>query len=214
MKLFRNCINDATCVGTLSSNFSYDHEAYGKKYYKATLDMARTSGTVDRIWVVVPENEIDPCVNYYGIRVMVRGSFSSHGYFDEIGKHHMKLFLKSYDIKYGVEEDDFNEIVLSGYLCKNPIYRVTDSREIADILVACNRRFSVSYIPCILWGYNARDVSRYFGKGQMIRVSGRIQSRWYQKKLDNGDIEEKVAYEVSVNRIFEEVQNNNDIYEN
>ena len=47
-----------------------------------------------------------------------------------------------------------NSIVLSGYICKPPVYRTTPfNREIADLLVAVNRAYNKSdYIPCIAWG--------------------------------------------------------------
>ena len=73
-------------------------------------------------------------------------------------------------------------------------------REIADILIAVNRAYNKSdYIPCIIWGRNAR----YAGKlevGDNIKITGRIQSRKYQKKTENG-AEERTAYEISVSKI-------------
>ena len=92
-----------------------------------------------------------------------------------------------------------NEIVLIGYICKKPIYRQTPfGREISDILIAVNRAYNKSdYIPCIAWGRNARFCSK-MEVGTEIKVTGRIQSRSYEKKHDDGTVEERVAYEVSV----------------
>ena len=55
-------------------------------------------------------------------------------------------------------EDLVNEIELKGFLCKPPVFRVTPfGREITDLLVAVNRAYNKSdYIPCIVWGRNAR----------------------------------------------------------
>ena len=95
-----------------------------------------------------------------------------------------------------------NTILLSGYICKPPIYRTTPfNREIADVLVAVNRAYNKSdYIPCIAWGRNARFVKN-LGVGDRIAISGRIQSREYQKKLSETEARTMVAYEVSVSKL-------------
>lgn len=92
--------------------------------------------------------------------------------------------------------------MLSGYVCKQPVYRTTPfNREIADLLVAVNRSYNKSdYIPCIAWGRNARFVKN-LAVGERIALSGRIQSREYQKKLSETDIRTMVAYEVSVSKL-------------
>ena len=102
----------------------------------------------------------------------------------------------------GLSEKNPNNILLSGYICKPPIYRTTPfNREIADILVAVNRAYNKSdYIPCIAWGRNARFVKN-LGVGERIAVSGRIQSREYQKRLSDTDVRTMTAYEVSVSKL-------------
>ena len=95
-----------------------------------------------------------------------------------------------------------NSIVLSGYICKPPVYRTTPfNREIADLLVAVNRAYNKSdYIPCIAWGRNARFVKN-LQVGDRIALSGRIQSRDYQKKLSEYEVKSMSAYEVSVSKL-------------
>lgn len=92
-----------------------------------------------------------------------------------------------------------NEVVLVGYICKKPIYRQTPfGREIADMLLAVNRSYNKSdYIPSIAWGRTAK-FCQSLEVGTEVRIVGRIQSRNYEKKLENGDIVTKVAYEVSI----------------
>ena len=99
-------------------------------------------------------------------------------------------------------EKNPNTILLSGYICKPPVYRTTPfNREIADILVAVNRAYNKSdYIPCIAWGRNARFVKNLC-VGDKIAISGRIQSREYQKKFSEVDIRTMTAYEVSVSKL-------------
>ena len=92
-----------------------------------------------------------------------------------------------------------NEVILEGYISKKPIYRKTPfGREISDILLAVNRAYNKSdYIPCIAWGRNARFCENV-AVGTEVRIVGRVQSREYEKKHEDGTVEKKVAYEVSV----------------
>ena len=95
-----------------------------------------------------------------------------------------------------------NQILLDGYICKQPVYRKTPlGREIADLLLAVNRPYGKSdYIPCICWGRNARFASA-FEVGEHVQVVGRIQSREYTKKITETETQKRVAYEVSVSKL-------------
>lgn len=95
-----------------------------------------------------------------------------------------------------------NQIFLNGYICKEPIYRKTPlGRDIADLLLAVNRPYGKSdYIPCIAWGRNASYVST-LNVGEHIILLGRVQSRKYQKKRNEIEVEERTAYEVSISRL-------------
>ena len=103
------------------------------------------------------------------------------------------------------EDDDkehINSLRLDGYICKKSEYRKTPKgREISDFVLAVNRQYGKSdYIPCIVWGRNAK----YFSDlpvGKRIWLSGRIQSRVYNKKISDDEVVEKTAYEVSVSKI-------------
>ncbi len=95
-----------------------------------------------------------------------------------------------------------NQIILAGYICKPPVYRITPlNREIADLLIAVNRSYGKSdYIPAIAWGRNANFVDK-LEVGDRIVIIGRIQSREYQKATDSG-IENRTAYEVSISTLY------------
>ena len=99
------------------------------------------------------------------------------------------------------DSDNPNVIEIVGYVCKEPIFRTTPfKREISDVLLAVNRSYNKSdYLPCIAWGRNARFVKN-FCIGDKVMVTGRIQSRDYQKKI-NDELITKTAYEVSLNKI-------------
>ena len=95
-----------------------------------------------------------------------------------------------------------NEIELIGYVCKPTVYRITPfKREIADVLIAVNRAYHKSdYIPCITWGKNAKFAAG-LEVGDKIYAFGRIQSRDYKKRFEDGTEEIRTAYEVSITAI-------------
>lgn len=196
-----NDINQVTLVGTISSEFIYSHEAYNEKFYYVYVSVKRDSGTTDLIPVLFSERIIDTKENYANKMVMVTGKFRSYNSHTELGS---KLVLYVFVLNYEWidEGEDTNQIYLEGHVCKPPIYRKTPlGREIADILVAVNRPYGKSdYIPCICWGRNARFADG-FKVGEHIQVWGRIQSRGYQKKLDDDITEVRTAYEISVAKL-------------
>ena len=120
-----------------------------------------------------------------------------------ISKHNL---IQIQDLQKEIEENEMvkkdmitNEVVLIGYICKKPIYRQTPfGREIADLLLAVNRAYNKSdYIPTIAWGRNARFCQN-IEVGTQVKIIGRVQSRQYEKKHEDGTVETKTAYEVSV----------------
>lgn len=140
-------------------------------------------------------------------KVTVEGQFRSYNSYGE-GRNRLVLtvFAKNVTLLEDQENEveakkDFisNEVTLIGYICKKPIYRQTPfGREISDILLAVNRAYNKSdYIPCIAWGRTARFCEN-MEVGTEVKIIGRVQSRQYEKKYEDGTIENKVAYEVSV----------------
>ena len=69
------------------------------------------------------------------------------------------------------------------------------------MLLAVNRAYNKSdYVPCICWGRNARFSSK-LPVGTEVKVVGRIQSRIYEKKFEDGQVEQRVAFEVSISNL-------------
>ena len=97
-------------------------------------------------------------------------------------------------------ESFVNEVKLIGYLCKQPTYRLPFRKGNYRLLIAVNRTYNKSdYIPCIAWDRNAK-YSSYLNVGDKVNISGRIQSREYQKKSAKTS-RGKTAYEVSISKI-------------
>lgn len=192
--------NYAVAVGELQSEFSYSHESYGECFYSFMLKIPRLSDSADIINITASERIL--CDEDYGVgdKLKITGQFRSYNNYTDTGNRLiLTLFAKT--IERAENEKFLNEIELNGFLCKPPVYRTTPfGREITDLLLAVNRTHNKSdYIPCIAWGRNAKFAQR-LNVGDNIIVSGRMQSREYQKKIDDEFIT-KTAYEISVSKI-------------
>ena len=166
--------NQVYIKGTVSTEAVISHEVYGEKFYGLTIDVKRTSGAVDKLPVTISERLMTDAIAV-GREICISGQFRSC---NKIMDGASKLLLSIFVLKLLDElpEDvPGNTILLKGYLCKKPSYRVTP----------LNRAIFVSG----------------FGIGSSVICSGRIQSREYVKKKKDGSEHTLVAYEVSISKI-------------
>ncbi len=195
--------NIITLAGTIVSEKQFSHEVYGEGFYTFDLEVPRLSENSDIIPVTVSERILGDNFKV-GQKVVIDGQFRSYNnYENEKNKLVLTVFVKDIrELEDGEEIQNPNEIILDGFICKKPIYRTTPfGREIADILLAVNRAYNKSdYIPCIAWGRNARFCQNMV-VGEKIKIWGRIQSRLYEKKFEDGTSETRRAYEVSVSKM-------------
>ena len=196
--------NQVTIVGTVDSEFTYSHEVFGEGFYMLEVVVSRLSHMEDRIPLMVSERLVDVKESCMGKIVEVHGQFRSYNKHEE-GRNRLILSVFVREFSFVGEEGTLtrpNSIYLDGYICKPPVYRMTPlGREIADLLMAVNRPYGKSdYLPCICWGSNARFAGK-FEVGTHIHLWGRIQSRTYQKRLEDDVVEKRTAYEISVNKI-------------
>ena len=189
--------NRVTVMGEIISEFSFSHEIFGEGFYMVDVRVKRLSESYDVIPVMVSERLLDVNADYRGMNICVGGQFRSYNRHEERkNKLVLSVFAREIDFMEELEESSRTNI------CKEPIYRKTPlGREIADVLLAVNRPYGKSdYIPCICWGRNARYASS-FRVGERCVVWGRIQSREYVKRLEDEQIEQRVAFEVSVSKL-------------
>ena len=193
--------NKITLCGTVIEEPVFSHEVFGESFYNFKLEIKRLSGQYDILPVIISERLISDYDIKNGKRFFVDGQLRSYNIMaDNKSRLQLQTFTREiYEDEYG---EDINQIILDGYICKTPVYRVTPfSREIADILLAVNRAYGKSdYIPSICWGRNARYCQQ-LNVGDGIHIEGRLQSREYQKKIDDETTITKVAYEVSVSKL-------------
>lgn len=197
--------NHLVLMGKITSEKKFSHEIYGETFYIFNLEVARLSAASDIIPITVSERLLTNIDIEVGKMILVEGQFRSYNNYEgEKNKLILTVFAKEIVEKSDEEEivgKDIisNEVTLTGYICKKPIYRQTPfGREIADVLLAVNRAYNKSdYIPCIAWGRNARFCQN-LDVGSEVKIVGRVQSRTYEKKFEDGSAETRVAYEVSV----------------
>ena len=174
------------------------HQVYDENFYEIDLEVPRLSESVDIIPITISEKLLSENSFDVGKTIAINGQFRSYNKQVD-GKSKLVLTVFVRELTQAKVESNTNTIELVGFICKEPIYRTTPfKREICDVLVAVNRAYNKSdYLPCIAWGRNAR-FAKNLDVGEKVSIIGRIQSRGYEKKLENGDIQKRTAYEISI----------------
>ncbi len=194
--------NYAQISGKIIGAPELSHQVEGENFYEFKVEVDRLSKIKDTIPVTVSERTLMGKELHAGDFLKVTGEYRSYNkLMQEKSKLVLHLFAKEIEL---CQNDEFiNEVKLTGFICKEPIYRKTPfNREICDVLLAVNRTnyHKSDYIPCIMWGRNARFMANQT-IGCKVEIIGRIQSREYIKAVSENETETKTAYEVSCQRI-------------
>ncbi len=187
--------NEITLRGTLRELPQFSHENHGRRFFKFYLEVPRLSGAVDVLPVIAEESllgQLDPTA---GEMIAVTGQVRSHNQRSD-GVRHLLIFVFANQLM-AEDGEPINDVILEGPLCREPTYRLTPlGREICDAMLAVPRAFHrADYLPCILWGRIAQNVSQCHTR-DVIAIRGRLQSRIYTKVTDDGP-QERTAYEIS-----------------
>ncbi|MDF2519758.1 MAG: single stranded DNA-binding protein [Clostridia bacterium] len=98
-----------------------------------------------------------------------------------------------------------NKVSLVGRLTKDPDVRYTANNQtpVAKFTIAVNRMFKqegqpdADFIPIVVWGKPAENCGKYIGKGRLVAVAGRIQTRsWDDQEGKRHFTTEVIADEV------------------
>lgn len=158
----------------------------------ATLEIKRNSGIIDYIPIRIYKKLLDnlPSNNNF---VEIIGSFRSY-------RKNSKLILYVWadSINPLYTESYENKIKIAGDLCKLLPLRTTPltQRIILDYFITIKQDSYTYFFPFIAWYMNALSISN-LELGTFISITGRLQSRNYTKKYNNGVEENKLAYEIS-----------------
>ena len=190
--------NHVLLCGQVLTQPQPSHVNHGQSFSRFLLSVPRLSGQEDCLPVIVPQPLLELCPLSPGAAVTVTGQLRSFNNRSGQGPRLViSVFVREL-IPGGAAP--FNQIQLSGILCKTPTLRRTPlGREICDLILAVNRRYGrADYLPCIAWGAIAQQTA-ILPVGSRLTVEGRVQSRGYTKTVD-GVGQERTAYEVSIMR--------------
>ena len=191
--------NEVLLEGTPLDPPALSHENHGTRFYRFLLQVPRLSGTPDTLPVVLPEALLASLPEG---PLRLRGQLRSFNNRSGVGN---RLVLSVYaQVLEPPAGEPCNRILLSGALCKPPIFRRTPlGRSICDLMLAVSRRYGrADYLPVITWGQLAVQAAR-LQVGDAVSLEGRIQSRSYRKVLEDGTVQDRVAYEVSAMHLLE-----------
>lgn len=188
-------VNQIIVRGSLVSLPVFSHENHGRRFFRFYLDVPRLSGTVDTLPVIAQDTQLEQLDLSGGEMLTVTGQIRSHNS-RVSGKRHLLIFIFATQL-LAEDGDPINDVILEGPLCREPTYRRTPlGREICDVMLAVPRAFRrADYLPCILWGSTALEVSACNVR-DVIRIEGRLQSRVYTKITEDGPVQ-RTAYEIS-----------------
>ena len=192
--------NEVELCGTVAAPPVFSHENHGVRFYRVPLAVARLSGQMDTLPLLVRAPlppEAQP-----GARVRALGQLRSYNNRTGPGSRLvLTVHVSSLDLWDG---EAVNRVLLRGTLCKLPTLRRTPlGRSICDVMLAVGRRYGrADYLPLIVWGQLAQEVSLQ-AVGDTLGVEGRFQSRVYTKVID-GTAQQKTAYEVSTMHLLDD----------
>ena len=177
------------------------HENHGQRFYRFLLSVRRLSGQADLLPVIATEEQLQYLLPLAGRRLVIEGQLRSFN--NKSGQGSRLVISVLARTLYLTQEEDRNDVILRGVLCKPPVVRRTPlGRCISDMMLAVNRRYGrADYLPCIAWGQVAMITGR-MAVGDALALEGRVQSRIYTKVLE-GVVQERTAYEVSVMHLLE-----------
>ena len=192
--------NVAHVVGRVLTEPKFSWEKLGETFQEFFISVKRHSDAEDMICITVSERLLLNKNIKIDDTVEITGEFRSYNkIIDNKSKLLLHLFTRKIET-VGKDVEHQNDIQLTGFICRQPIFRATPfGRTISDALIAINRPFTKKsdYLPAIFWGRNAEYVAK-MEVGTKIKLNGRIQSRSYKKVLEDGCTVPKTAFEVSV----------------
>ena len=134
--------NHITLCGTLRALPEYSHSNHERRFFRFELEVERLSGTADVLPVMAAEDVLMEADLFAGGRFLVEGQIRSFNSRAESGRRLIiSVFAESVTT---TEQPPQNDAVLTGTICKPPIYRRTPlGREICDVMLAVPRQ------PCL-----------------------------------------------------------------
>ena len=187
--------NRVILCGTPLSSPVFSHASRLEPFYTFPLEVARLSGTVDTINVLLREELLPELKPSRAGLIRIAGEVRS---FNNHSGEGSKLVISVFARELSPPETPVwvNEVELTGTLCKSPNRRTTPmGREICDLMLAVNRLYGRSdYLPCIVWGQNARRAALWDAYSP-----GRLDQHlypFYEHDVEAGILDDEKALEL------------------
>jgi len=195
-------VNEIRITGIVMDNPKYSHSIGDCVFYSFPLATRRLSGNIDRVLVHIHEEIKDQF--YFGQKISIAGEMRTYRGRGKDDRLHLYLYIMPYAIDVNSEllgEDEDIGSIEGEIRWIMPLRKTPRGRTIVDFCLK-SERLSGKYdtIPCIAWEENANDIS-LLKPGDKLKVKGRLQSRDYVKRFENGDEEVRTAYEFSVFKV-------------
>lgn len=200
-------MNDIFLRGTIN-NIQFSHSIGDTEYQQANLIVNNTHRDEPDTLVIKFKKFNNRYQN--GDLAEIKGNIRS--YSEKINDNKNKVNIYVFTYQYLVEEnyEQDNIVQLDGRICKRDILRITNSGKhnfhftLANNIIIDETKQKVnSYIPCVVWGKLAKEMSDKLDVNSKILVKGELHSRQYRKQLDNNDFEIRVAQELIITEYSE-----------
>lgn len=193
--------NSIQLTGKLVEAPAYAFDDGCKGWYSAMIDVPRLSNAVDRIPVLLPESQLKKPLKA-GDSVRVHGDVRTNNYLRDNGSTKLAINIRAEKLLDADDRENNNLVRIIGNICKAPAFHVSPfGREITDMMIAVTAEPGhTDFIPAVAFGSVARW-SQHLATGDRVQILGRMQSRPYIKRFEDGSCEDRVAYEVTVMRM-------------
>lgn len=193
-------MNDIRLSGIIK-NIQHSHNIGDISFDKAQLIVDRGNGYEDVINL-----RFKSFSNKYkdNDKINITGNIRSYSYKISEDKNRVIIYVFTYFDEVSDENEVNNEALIDGRICKINDLRTTKSGKHNIHFILANNLHSQdnekrlnSYIPCIAWGKIAKEIEKY-SVNTKLKVKGQLHSREHMKKLENGDVEIRIAHELLV----------------
>lgn len=199
--------NSAIIAGCVIDTPIYEFSIGDKSYYHMTISARRLSGVEDLVPCYIEDSKVAYISKFDYVEVT--GYIRTKHVMDSAGKNHTKVYIEVHEVSPYTCDKNRVDFIAHKYadieVRLTPRgYRVSDTRVINNLP---NRIGNL--IPILLWGKNTDRFADVL-LNSVVGITGRFQSREYDKFYEDGTEEKKTAYEVSVTKfeVLEEREEN------
>ena len=199
--------NWAEFVGTIGEDIRFHHQGKRASFYSIILHVQCKIGVIDKIPMIVNEEDLKACNAHKGVKVRIEGRVQRQQKWDEKSQQrHVIIYVQVIKMEsVSDEEQDQNKVYLTGTLYDFSIMKraYENKKAFLSFSIITKVITGETYrIWCVALGENAYSIDQMELQGE-IAFFGRFQSRDYVKGLPNGEKEQRTTYEIFVTELVE-----------